>query len=178
MRSIAGSSRALIWRSFRALHLATWLKCIPTRSPMARTPNPWAANYTTRALCAIPCGIFWARINCCNFSFSAELNTSFPLCLGIQNIQAHSPRIVTITYRDITLEKYQAVIDPNKPLASLSAKAKRDEAWGNNLRRDSGSRQRATRTFTPIVFSRAARGEQFPHLGSFREACCPPRSAW
>jgi hypothetical protein len=31
------------------LHLATWLKCIPTRSPIARTPNPWAANSTTQS---------------------------------------------------------------------------------------------------------------------------------
>src|SRR5215469_5101179 len=71
---------------YRRLHLATWLKCIPMRSPMARTPNPWAANSTTRALCANPCGVLWARINCCNCSFSTALNANFPLCLGIQNI--------------------------------------------------------------------------------------------
>ena len=32
-------------------------------------------------------------------------------------------------YKQTALEKYQAVINPNKPLASLSSKAKRDEAW-------------------------------------------------
>src|SRR6516164_9957540 len=89
---------------YRRLHLATWLKCIPTRSPMARTPNPWAANSTTRALCATPCGVLWARINCCNFSFSAEFNTSFPLCLGIQTSKHICQKLSLLFKRHYTSE--------------------------------------------------------------------------
>lgn len=69
---------------YRLRHLATWLRCIPTCRPMARTPIPLAANCTTRARCANPCGVLWARINCCNCSLSAALNTNFPRCFGIQ----------------------------------------------------------------------------------------------
>jgi internalin A len=32
-------------------------------------------------------------------------------------------------YKQTALEKYQAVLDPNKPLGSLRLKAKRDQAW-------------------------------------------------
>ena len=32
-------------------------------------------------------------------------------------------------YKQTALEKYQAVLDPNKPLGSLPSKAKRDQAW-------------------------------------------------
>jgi hypothetical protein len=37
--------------------------------------------------------------------------------------------IYASAYKQTALDKYQAVIDPNRPLASFSSKAKRDEAW-------------------------------------------------
>ena len=41
-------------------------------------------------------GVCWGGVNWRSCSFSAELNTSFPRCLDIENIQAFSCQNVTI----------------------------------------------------------------------------------